>query len=219
MKIEYIDHMGTDLMVANVARVSMDKWHDKFEEGNDDRLIKYLAREKHILPFGHPKIQLRMTLPIFVARQFERHRVGTVRGYELFDQNEISRRYVDKEPEFFTPTSWRSRPDGNIKQGSGEDLDRSTTYKAEQYYNNVIEICKRSYETLLAWGVAPEQARMILPQSMMTSWVETGSLLYWSRVYKLRTDSHAQKEIQDLAAQLYDIIEPLFPVSWPELVK
>lgn len=219
MKIEYVDHMGDDLMVANVARVSMDKWHDTFEEGNDDRLIKYLVRENHWSPLSHPKIQLRIILPIFVARQFEKHRVGCIRGYDIYDQNEVSRRYVDTEPEFFVPTSWRSRPEGNIKQGSGEDLEPRTMYKVEQAYNNAVEACSRAYRAMLDWGVAPEQARMVLPQSMYTSWIETGSLLYWSRVYKLRTDPHAQKEIQDLATQLHFIMQSLFPVSWSELVN
>lgn len=211
MKAELLDVLGSDLTVVNAARVSFDKWHDQFDLGSDTKLIKYLATHGHWTPFGQPQIQMRIKAPIFVARQLFRSNAGTVRS-------EVSRRYVDSAPEFFTPTEWRSRPDGSIKQGSGEPMLPYLQYKAELMYAKAVEQCVDAYNALLAWGIAPEQARMVLPQSMMTSWVETASLAYWARVYKLRTDAHAQAEIQDLARQIGDIIAPLFPVSWAALV-
>ena len=217
MHIDYLDHMGNDLMIANVARVSMDKYHDTFDEVSDTRLIKYLCREQHWSPLSHPKIQLRLTLPIFIARQWEKHRIGAIRGYDIFDQNEVSRRYVDSKPAFFYPDSWRLRPESNIKQGSGGTVPNQI--ELQILYSDYIDNCRATYRMLIDEGLAPEQARMFLPQSMMTSWVETGSLLYWSRVYNLRVDAHAQKEIQDLAVQLDPIMRNLFPVAWPELTQ
>jgi len=211
MKAEYMTHMGDDLMVANVARVSMGKRHETFEEG-DARLIHYLASNGHWSPFSHPKVQLRLAMPIFVARQWEKHRVGVTRGYELFDQNEISRRYVSDDPEFYTPEKWRAKPEGSIKQGSGCNLANQTA--ARDLYAWGLETALACYKTMLAGGVAPEQARMILPQSMYTQWVETGSLMYWSRLCLQRLDTHAQYEIRHLAQQVDGILRELFPVSW-----
>lgn len=204
-------------MVVNAARVSMAKRHDVFDQEADTKLIKYLARSDHWAPFAHPKVQLRLTLPIFVARQFEKHRVGCVRGYDIYDQSEVSRRYVDDEPTFFFPDEWRSRPDGSIKQGSGEPLPEVTQVVVSGIYGNAIGACQYAYDEMLRHGVAPELARMVLPQSMFTQWVETGSLIYWARVYNLRVDAHAQKEIQNLTKMVGDLIAPLFPVSWPSL--
>jgi thymidylate synthase (FAD) len=217
MQIEYVDHMGSDLMVANVARVSMDKYHDVFDE-SDAKLIKYLAVNGHWSPLSHPKIQVRITLPVFVARQWEKHRVGVVRGYDIFDQNEVSRRYVDSDPTFFHPKTWRKRPEKSIKQGSGSDLTTAMQRAASDIYEGAICRAESDYKALLAMNVAPEQARIILPQAMYTMWIETGSLVYWARVYNLRVDPHAQREIQDLAKQLDPIIRLLFPVSWGALV-
>lgn len=218
MKAELLEVFGNDLMVSNVARVSMDKHHESFTDG-DAKLIQYLATHDHWSPFAHPKVQLRLTLPIFVARQWEKHRVGAVRGYDIYDQSEVSRRYVDSDPEFFTPETWRARPEGNIKQGSGGALPPEPSMMAGTIYWKAIIYAEWAYKALLTSGVAPEQARMVLPQSMYTTWVETASLAYWARVCNLRLDAHAQVEIQDLAKQVAELIQPHFPVSWSALVK
>lgn len=210
MKIELLDVLGDDLMVVNAARVSMAKERYEFDMESDSKLISYLAEHEHWTPFGHPQIQFRVTVPIFVARQWTRSVIGTVR-------NEISRRYVDKEPAIFIPESWRARPEGSIKQGSGSDVDTHTQFKAENLYREAVKVCLTAYDTLLHWGIAPEQARMILPQSMYTQWIETGSLAYWARFYKLRSDPHAQQEIQACADMVDAAIKPLFPVSWEAL--
>ena len=219
MKAELLAVFGDDLLVVNTARVSMGKRHDKFDPESDTRLINYLAREGHWSPFSHPKAMFRIELPIFVARQWEKHRVGCVRGYDIYDQNEQSRRYVDDEPEFFVPTEWRSRPAGNIKQGSGEELDRissaACTFDLDSLHIHAVD----TYNALLKRGVAPEQARMVLPQTMYTTWVETGSLSYWSRLCDLRMDAHAQREINDLACQVSAQMETTFPVSWAALTE
>lgn len=216
IKAEYIGHMGDDLMVVNSARVSFDKesqyeWIDDELGGypdlkdQDAKLIGYLARHNHWTPFSHPHITLRYTVPIFVARQEFKHVVG-------FTRNETSRRYVDDAPTFFVPDVWRSRPDGSVKQGSGEDHSESELYASR--YGRLLEQIECLYGDMIADGIAPEQARMILPQSMLTSYYVTGSLAAFARFYRQRSDSHAQIEIQDLARQVGAIIKPLFPVSW-----
>ena len=219
MKAELLSVYGDDLMVVNTARVSMGKWHTEFDDVADRRLINYLARENHFTPFCHPKATFRLHLPIFVARQWERHRVGAVRGYDMYDQSEVSRRYVDDEPGFFHPTEWRSRPDGNIKQGSGEalnDIGQDLCHEILTWAHKQTLAC---YKDLLDIGVAPEQARMVLPQSMHTQWIETGSLAYWARLCGLRIDAHAQREICDLATQVAEQMAQSFPVSWAALME
>jgi thymidylate synthase (FAD) len=217
MKAELLNVMGDDLMVVNAARVSMGKWKDEFSE-SDASLISYLAKHNHFTPFCHPKVQLRVTMPIFVARQYEKHRIGAVRGYEIYDHNEISRRYVDEEPAFYEPLQWRARPDKSIKQGSGEPLGAALQIHIHSEVARAYEVARTAYESLLRLNVAPEQARMILPQSMYTSFIETGSLYFYANLCKQRLDSHAQAEIQDLARQVAEIIEPLFPASWAALM-
>ena len=219
MKAEILAVFGNDLMVVNAARVSMSKWHDTFDPESDTRLIDYLAREGHWSPFSHPKASFLLHLPIFVARQWEKHRVGCVRGYDIYDQNEQSRRYVDDGPMFFAPKQWRSRPDGNIKQGSGGPLPEDASRIADAALKMAHAQARDSYLTLLETGVAPEQARMVLPQTMYTTWVETGSLSYWSRLCDLRMDAHAQREINDLACQVSAQMETTFPVSWAALTE
>jgi thymidylate synthase (FAD) len=242
LRVELIDYLGSDLTIVNAARVSMDKesewdWYD--EKGNfrengvlsekDQKLIKYLARENHFTPFTHAVITVRETVPIFVARQRFKHQIG-------FTYNEVSRRYVDDTPEFYTPDVWRSRPEGSVKQGSGEeeikpDMMKDILYVDRTYegdfgrtegtwfgYEDIIELCKDWYKNAIENGVAPEQARMVLPQSMMTSYYCTGSLSAFARAYKLRIDPHAQKEIRDLAEQWDQIIRRLYPHSWSALV-
>lgn len=220
MKAEYIDHLGSDLTVVNAARVSMDKHHDVFGEG-DTKLLKYLATHNHWTPFSHPQITMRETVPIFVARQRFKHMVG-------FTYNEVSRRYVDDTPDFYTPEVWRSRPEGSIKQGSGEQevvdmpnpwTDNCYEVDVKDFYQQHLEACSMVYDSMLKAGVAPEQARMVLPQSMYTSYYVTGSLSAWARAYKQRIDPHAQVEIQDLAKQWGSIISPLYPESWEALTR
>ena len=163
-------------------------------------------------PFAHPQVQFRIKAPIFVARQFFKHTTGTVRS-------EISRRYVDDVPTFFLPEEWRSRPEGNIKQGSGGPVSEETAGNAYAQWGYAMASCRESYGNLLAAGVAPEMARMVLPQAMITEWVETASLFFWARLCKLRLDPHAQQESQDLARQIANHIALLFPVSWAALME
>lgn len=207
IKAEYIDHMGDDLMVTNAARVSMGKHHTFFDK-SDEKLLKYLATHNHWTPFSHPQITLRESVPIFVSRQRFKHMVG-------FTYNEISRRYVDTPPSFFIPDEWRSRPDGSIKQGSGGKHIHSNDWMLN--YHQLLDSVEHTYNQMIADGVAPEQARMVLPQSMVTEYYVTGSLAAWARAFKLRIDDHAQVEIQVLADQWGQIIEPMFPVSWKAL--
>lgn len=217
IKAEYIDHMGDDLRVVNAARVSFAKQAEEFKD-KDAKLLQYLATHNHWSPFAHCMITLRETVPIFVARQRFKHMVG-------FTYNEVSRRYVDDEPEFYVPDVWRSRPEGSVKQGSGKQevteiesmTGRTTCTKVA--YDGFIHIAESLYERMLSAGVAPEQARMVLPQSMMTSYYVTGSLAAFARAYKQRIEPHAQKEIQDLAVQWDKCIRPLFPKSWEALVE
>ena len=213
MKAELIDHMGTDLTVVNSARVSFDKESDWDGTGlfdQDVRLINYLAKHNHFTPFTHPQITLRETVPVFVARQRFKHVVG-------FTYNETSRRYVDDTPEFYMPDAWRARPDASIKQGSAGVHQNSAIWN--QQYEQFCKLAEDLYTGMINDGIAPEQARMLLPQSMFTSYYVTGSLAAWARAYKQRSDFHAQVEIQLLAHQWNSLIEPLFPVSWAALIK
>jgi len=209
MHAEYVDHMGTDLTVVNAARVSFDKHSTELTDG-DAKLINYLARHKHWTPFGHPMITLRLKAPVFVRTQLFKHKVG-------FTENEVSRRYVDSEPEVFFPSVWRSRPEQGMKQGSGtKELDQ---FKATRLADSAFDNAMLMYYELLDMGVAPEQARMVLPQSMYTEWYWTGSLAAYARMCGLRLDPHAQAETREIAQMCADIIQPLFPVSWEALMK
>lgn len=213
IKAEYIDHLGDDLRVANAARVSFAKesqLNDGELEASDARLISYLAKHDHWTPFSHPQITLRETLPIFVARQRFKHMVG-------FTYNEVSRRYVDDTPEFFIPDTWRARPEGSVKQGSAGSHQESTTF--DEMYREYIGISERVYTRMIEAGIAPEQARMVLPQSMLTSYYVTGSLAAFARAYRQRAEGHSQLEIQYLAKQWDEVIRPLFPVSWAALTE
>lgn len=214
IKADYIDHLGSDITVVNSARVSFNKETYLASDGSvtdkDKKLIAYLAKHHHFTPFTHPQITLREAVPIFVARQRFKHVVG-------FTYNETSRRYVDDTPELYAPEIWRNRPEGSIKQGSGEQHHTSDYFKQKYLHlsNQVLSL----YEEMIKEGVAPEQARMVLPQSMVTSYYVTGSLAAFARLYNQRSDSHAQKEIQDLAEQINGIIGPLYPVSWKALTQ
>ncbi|MDH1556860.1 FAD-dependent thymidylate synthase [Stutzerimonas stutzeri] len=208
MKAEFISNMGSDGTVCDAARVSFDKAASNYTADQNARLIKYLASHGHFTPFTHPQITLRYTVPIFVARQEFKHIVG-------FTRNEVSRRYVDDTPEFFKPEVWRSRPEGSVKQGSGDVHPNSDQFHQE--YRHALHACFDCYQSMIEEGVAPELARMVLPQSMYTSYYVTGSLAAFARFYNQRSDSHAQVEIQQLAGQVNEIIAPLYPVSWAAL--
>ena len=217
----YIDHMGTDLTVANAARVSFGKqsewdyldWRHstmhpqkKILSDRDTKLIHYLAEHKHISPFGHCFASFHIKAPVFVARQLVKHK--------FLRWNEISRRYVDSEPEFFHPTEWRGRSDDK-KQGSDGVIEslRPT------YSKTLIKIAMDNYKHLLSEGVCPEQARMVLPQSMMTEWYWSGSLDAFADMCKLRCASDTQAETQEVAKQISVKMHELFPVSWMALAK
>ena len=255
--VQYLDHMGTDLTVANAARTSFGKesdwatnadgtyagptnrlkpadanlirflatgfrtkdWDALLDEVIDharhgskgeltDILQRYKKSAQHWAPFGHPHMQIRMKLPMFLARQFVKHQVGGV-------WSEESRRYMSSEPEFWFPKEWHGRPE-DIKQGSDG---------AHPYQQRVTDAARaatasslHAYNDLLSAGVAPEEARIVLPLNTMTTVTWTGSLLFWSRVCNQRLDSHAQKAANELAQQIADIAQPLFPVSWAALV-
>ena len=206
MKIELIDIMGNDLSVVNAARVSYSKTKKSFEQ-SDEKLIKYLAEHNHWSPFAHASLQFRIKAPIFVARQLVKHQVGLV-------WNEVSRRYVDFPPELYKPETWRGRPK-NSKQGSDGEikLDQTIEYSME----SAMQSCLITYNTLLEKGVAPEQARMVLPQSMMTEWYWSGTLYAFSRVCNLRCKPDTQKETRDVADEINKLCDSKFPRSWKAL--
>ncbi len=214
MKVTLVDHMGSDLSVVNAARVSFAKTSDwdsipdvgevkGYLKVDDERLIKYLAKHDHWSPFGHASMQFHIKAPVFVARQLVKHQVGLV-------WNEVSRRYVDDEPEFYTPKEWRLRPEKSIKQGSSEET-------IEYQLGSTLEFIKTSYQNMLKLGIAPEMARMILPQSMYTEWYWSGTLMAFARVCNLRCKPDAQKETQMVADQIDNLARDLFPNSWEAL--
>lgn len=212
MRVELVDHMGSDLSVVNAARVSFAKESTEFN-GKDAKLVNFLAREKHVLPFRHPTISLRCKAPIFLARQLGKHQVGMT-------WSEESRRYIDSEPDFFWPDKWRKRAE-NVKQGSS---DEAVQYESLWQFSSIqedasslLEDAVSLYNHMLSSGVAPELARMILPQNMYVNWVWTGSLLAFYQMYKLRNEGGAQKEAQDFANLVKEVVAPLYPVSWAAL--
>lgn len=214
MSVELVDCMGTDLSVVNAARVSFDKESFEFSD-KDSKLINYLAKHNHWSPFAHTCLSFRIKAPIFVARQLAKHQVGGA-------WNEVSRRYVDSEPEFYFPEYWRKKAD-NVKQGSSEESVDVEYGVSSLYYKNIPEDIVRdsleSYKDMLKLGVCPEQARIILPQNTMTTWIWTGSLAFFARVCKLRLDSHTQKETQEVAKQIEHLTSDKFPVSFQALME
>lgn len=211
MEASLIDYMGSDDTVANAARVSFSKDATNFTDEQNDKLIRYLAKHNHWSPFAHTSLQFRIKAPIFVARQLGKHQVGLT-------WNEVSRRYVDFEPEFYMPSTLRLKA-ANVKQGSSDQILDLTDWR----YMEAEQIVRDSaflYDQLLNAGVCAEQARMFLPQNMMTEWIWTGSLMAFSRVCKLRLDSHTQKETQEVAKMIDELIRDLggvFNVSWEAL--
>lgn len=226
MQVTLIDHMGSDLSVVNAARVSFDKqseWENQEEvdesyygpdsavqpklSERDAKLIRYLAKHNHWTPFGHCFASFRIKAPLFCARQLGKHQVGLV-------WNEISRRYVDSEPEFYVPSEWRKRAD-NVKQGSSDE----PVVGLETTYSTYLKDVRWLYHMMLSNGVCPEQARMCLPQSMYVEFIWSGSLAAFARVCKLRLDPHTQKETRDVAEMIDAEMRRLFPVSWDALME
>lgn len=203
MVVELVDKMGSDLTVVNAARVSYGKNKEQFDD-KDEKLIKFLAEHNHWSPFAHASIQFRIKAPVFVARQLVKHQVGLV-------WNEVSRRYVDYEPEFYTPDEWRGKP-LNSKQGSDGTVDID-----KNEYMIMMEKLQNYYETMLNKGVAPEMARMVLPQSMMTEWYWSGTLYAFARVCELRCALDTQAETRVVADQIDEICAEQFPKSWKYL--
>ena len=233
--VELVDVMGTDLTVCRAARVSFNKQSEwdidevakkrLIDSGStfnteelrilslkDVKLIQYLAKHNHWTPFAHPQITMRVKAPISIRTQLFKHKQGMV-------ENEISRRYVSDEPEIYHPR-WRTSPTNGAKQGSEDFLKFGDDYNnCNTVYDLAVQQAMFAYNTLLAKGIAPEQARFILPQGTYTEWWWTGSLAAYARVCKLRSDSHAQWEIQQYATAFSAIISPLFPVSWSALTR
>lgn len=231
--VQYVAHMGDDLMVVNAARVSFNKMseYDYDIEGeldvesrsmvtfqtnfrlkpSDAKLIRYLAKHNHWTPFAHPQITLRIKAPISIRTQLFKHKVG-------FVENEISRRYVKEEPEFYLP-NWRNAPTDGAKQGSSDFMDSdSVDYRLiTEDYRQSCKLAVARYESLIKNGVAPEQARFVLPQGIYTEWWWTGSLAAYARVFRQRSDPHAQWEVRQYADAIGKIIAPMYPVSWKEL--
>ena len=208
--VELVDHMGSDLTVVNAARVSFGKQKIEFEDG-DEKLINYLAKHNHWSPFGHCSAQFHIKAPVFVARQLVKHQIGLT-------WNEISRRYVDNEPEFFEPNVWRGVAD-NKKQGSSdESIDINPKNNMVNDYQHALNRAKWTYEELLRKGVCPEQARMVLPQSMITEWYWSGTLYAFARVCNLRCKPDAQQETREIANMIDKECGKLFPISWSALI-
>lgn len=209
MKAEYVDHMGTDLSPVNAARVSFNKKTEVFTD-KDGNLLDYLANHNHWTPFTHTAITLRMQAPVPIRTQCFKHKVG-------FVENEESRRYISSTPELFVPEYFRSKPEGSIKQGSGDKHPKSDHWL--KMYTSRVNDSMWAYIAMIEDGVCPEQARFILPQGVEVNWIWTGNLMSYARFYNQRTDPHAQKEIQELAHMVGEIIKPLFPVSWRTLTS
>ena len=212
IEVKYINHMGDDLTVVNAARVSFNKVSQlecidmqkgKYAMKHDDKkLIKYLAKHKHISPFGHCFASFHVKAPVFVARQLVKHK--------FLRWNEISRRYVDEEPEFYTPDVWRGRS-ADKKQGSEGEV--KTNANVDHFHDIALKV----YTQMIDEGVAPEQARMVLPQSMMTEWYWSGSLDAFADMCALRCKPDTQYESQLVANQIDDMMSDKFPVSWEAL--
>ena len=206
MTVQLIDTMGSDLTVVNAARVSYAKTKEQFED-KDEKLIAFLAKHNHWSPFAHASLQFKIKAPVFVARQLVKHQVG-------LSWNEVSRRYVDFPPQLYNPDAWRGRP-VNSKQGSAGEVKLNRTL--QHVYETTMEQCKILYNALIGKNIAPEQARMVLPQSMMTEWYWSGTLYAFARVCNLRCKPDAQVETQMVADQIDKLSADTFPVSWEAL--
>lgn len=244
MKAEYENHYLSDKDVANFARQSFDKLAENFSEAQNNNLIKFLARgmssgdwdkliseicsgeiqdqkaahklavylrsiPEHWIPFGHPHITLRMSAPVPIRTQCFKHKIGLV-------ESEASRRYISSTPSLFIPDHFRAAAE-NVKQGSSGKHHRSEHWL--EYYEDSCGLAISRYKSMIEDGICPEQARFILPQGCEVNWVWTGSLYAFANFYNQRSDSHAQKEVQDLAKQVGAIIAPLYPISWSALTE
>jgi thymidylate synthase (FAD) len=205
--VELLETFGNDLTVVNAARVSLGKQVDTFTD-RDAKLIRYLADHNHVSPFFHPQARFRLRMPIWMAREWFRHTVG-------FARNEVSRRYVDDLPTFHIPAAIRSRA-ANKKQGSQDDIHPQDE-TVRQIFQEDCHKAVTTYTMLLGFGVCPEQARMVLPQNMMTEFIETGSLAAYARLVALRTSPDAQQEIREVAEAVSRALMQVFPESWKAL--
>lgn len=218
INIRYVDHMGDCFRVFEAAKATLGGSEEsEFKRGETDptRLIKFLAKEHHVTPFRHPQVTFECEAPIAIARQLGKHQVG-------FQWNERSMRYRDSVIDVFTPDMFRGRPD-KLHEGSTDvDVGNNPSYEDAEYtireeYQWAIDHAVDAYETLVEAGLAPEQARFVLPQGMITRWVWTGSLFGWYSVYKQRSSEHAQYEVREFAQQLDEHMSQLFPISWQAL--
>ena len=206
MKVELIDKMGSDLSVVNAARVSYSKIADEMTD-KDEKLIKYLVEHDHWSPFAHATIQFRIQAPIYVARQLVKHQVG-------LSWNEVSRRYVSYEPELRKIDQWRGKPE-NSKQGSSGLIDLPP--EVIDRYNRNLDESVKIYKELVYFGVAPEQARTVLPQCMQTEWIWSGTLYAFARVCNLRLKNDTQEETRFFANAISGFLMTEFPISWKYL--
>lgn len=211
--VSYEDHMGDDLTVVNAARVSFNKRSGLDPDGNmypnDEKLISYLARNDHWTPFSHPQITLHVKAPMFVRTQLFKHKVGMT-------ENEVSRRYVTEDPQFYFP-QWRGAPTDGAKQGSSDFIRGDSCTPLDMTMHDVIMASSTAYRSLLNSGIAPEQARSVLPQCTYTEWWWTGSLAAYARMYTLRIDLHTQWETRQYADAIGRIVSMLYPISWKYL--
>ena len=206
--VECLEKFGDDLTVVNAARVSFDKVSTSLTEG-DKKLINYLAKHDHTSPFFHPQVRFRIKMPIFVAREWYRHTIG-------FARNEVSRRYVDTPPQCWVPDQNDVRErDPKAKQGSKATAVEDS--EAWALMDEQVKLALKTYDELLKKGVAPEVARAILPQSMYTEFIETGSIAAYARLCHLRLGADAQKEIRTYAGLVDKCLMEAFPVSWKAL--
>ena len=209
IEVKLIDSMGGDLSIVNSARTSFAKWKEEMDE-KDERLVSYLGENKHITPFRHNCLQFMCTAPVFIARQLMKHQAGLT-------WSERSMRYLDEPVGYFVPEYWRERPDKSIKQGSAGKHDNSDMF--DHLYTELLDKSCDLYEEMIKDGVAPEMARMVLPQSMLVTWVWTGNLMAFAHVYNLRIKSNAQIEAQEFAKALAEEIPESFKIGWEALTK
>lgn len=205
ISVQYVNHMGNDDSVASAARVSFDKLAENYTPEQNAKLIQYLAKHKHFSPFNHTFLTFRIKAPIFVSRQLVKH--------EYMPWNEVSRRYVDSEPEFYIPDALRGKAD-NIKQGSAQEATISN-----ESIIDFTEMSLRYYQELKEMGVCPEQARIVLPHNLMTEWIWSGTLKAFHKMLSLRLDAHTQYETRIVAEKLLPLIEQHFPISLKALLE
>lgn len=211
IKATLVDFMGTDKSVVNAARVTMGVVREGELNERDFKLIKFLAREKHVTPFRHPTVTFRCEAPIAIARQLGKHQVG-------FSWNEMSRRYKDGDVSCFMPEKFFARPK-DLHSGSGDEIPSTSDYfqKLSNIFEAAYDGAVSAYKGLLEAGLAPEQARFLLPQGMITEWVWTGSLYGWAELYRQRSSNHAQYEVRLFAEEIDKVLSELYPISWKEL--